>query len=84
MLLTYLLTLPCAQVLNQTSLEAHPNPNPNPTPNPNQVLNQTSSEGHKFKLTALFLNRASDKVFFGKWIFGKAMDGKEMDEAGRT
>tara|TARA_B100000795_G_scaffold185661_1_gene141049 strand:- start:298 stop:444 length:147 start_codon:yes stop_codon:yes gene_type:complete len=48
------------------------------------VLNQTSSEGHKFKLTALFLNRASDKVFFGKWIFGKAMDGKEMDEAGRT
>ena len=65
MLLTYLLTLPCAQVLNQTSLEAHPNPNPNPTPNPNQVLNQTSSEGHKFKLTALFLNRESDKAFFG-------------------
>ena len=65
MLLTYLLTLPCAQVLNQTSLEAHPNPNPTPTPNPNQVLNQTSSEGHKFKLTALFLNRESDKAFFG-------------------
>ena len=65
MLLTYLLTLPCAQVLNQTSLEAHPNPNPNPTPNPNQVLNQTSSEAHKFKLTALFLNRESDKAFFG-------------------
>ena len=69
MLLTYLLTLPCAQVLNQTSLETHPNPNPNPnpnpTPNPNQVLNQTSSEGHKFKLTALFLNRESDKAFFG-------------------
>ena len=79
MLLTYLLTLPCAQVLNQTSLEAHPNPNPNPTPNPNQVLNQTSSEAHKFKLTALFLNRESDKAFFGGWIFRKAMDSKEKD-----
>ena len=41
-LLAYLLTLPCAQ-----------------------VLNQTSSEAHKFKLTALFLNRESDKAFFG-------------------
>ena len=41
-LLTYLLTLPCEQ-----------------------VLNQTSSEAHKFKLTALFLNRESDKAFFG-------------------
>jgi hypothetical protein len=30
-----------------------------------QVLNQTSSEAHKFKLTALFLNRESDKAFFG-------------------
>ena len=30
------------------------------------MLNQTSSEAHKFKLTALFLNRESDKVFFGR------------------
>ena len=87
------------------------------------MLNQTSSEAHKFKLTALFLNRESDKVFFGRcagrcnytctsrgsvpydvhkrchqllymrtstcmrarrWIFGKAMDSKEQDEAGRV
>ena len=43
------------------------------------VLNQTSSEAHKFKLTALFLNRESDKAFFGGWIFRKAMDSKEKD-----
>ena len=43
------------------------------------VLNTTSSEGHKFKLTALFLNRQSGKAFFGGWIFRKAMDGKEKD-----
>ena len=43
------------------------------------MLNQTSSEAHKFKLTALFLNRESDKAFFGGWIFRKAMDSKEKD-----
>ena len=43
------------------------------------VLNQTSSEAYKFKLTALFLNRQSGKAFFGGWIFRKAMDGKEKD-----
>jgi len=48
------------------------------------VLSQTSSGAHKFKLTALFLNRESGKVYFGRWIFGKAMDSKETDEAGRV
>ena len=43
------------------------------------VLNETSSGSHKFKLTALFLNRESDQAFFGGWIFRKAMDGKEKD-----
>ena len=37
------------------------------------VLNQTSSEAHKFKLTALFLNRESDKAFFGGWASRKAV-----------
>ena len=43
-----------------------------------RVRATSSSSGHKFKLTALFVSK-SDRGYFGDWIFNKAMEGKQLD-----
>ena len=40
------------------------------------VLKESSSGEHKFKLTALFLNRHGDSAFFGRWIFNQANEAR--------
>ena len=40
------------------------------------VLNESSSGEHKFKLTALFLNRHGADSFFGRWIFSQAVEAR--------
>ena len=40
------------------------------------LLNKTSSGEHKFKLTALFLNKHSDLSYFGRWIYGQASEAR--------
>jgi len=40
------------------------------------VLNTTSSRQHKFKLTALFLNKYGGSSYFGRWIYGQASEAR--------
>jgi hypothetical protein len=41
------------------------------------TVQPTSASGeHKFKLTALFLNRHGDGAFFGRWIFSQAQEAR--------